>query len=67
MKEAKVNHDKFKSSEQLLKELDEFIEKEIEELKMLSSINEAQVTTNLTFLEETNSKEDETLTDFFGE
>lgn len=67
MKEAKVNHERFKSSEQLLKELDEFIEKEIEELKMLSSINEAQVTTNLTLLEENNSKEDETLTEFFGE
>lgn len=67
MKEAKINQEKFKSAEQLLKELDEFIEKEIEELKALSSIHEAKVPENLTVLEETDSKEDETFTELFGE
>ena len=68
MKETKVNQDRFKSSEQLLKELDEFIEKEIQELsKSLSSIHEAKVPQVLEETKETNSKEDEIFTELFSE
>lgn len=68
MKEAKVNQDRFKSSEQLLKELDEFIEKEIQELsKNLSSIHEAKVPENLESSSEKESKQDEIFTELFSE